>query len=31
MVVERVGSLVGTLTGQLAAELDEALRLHLSL
>ena len=29
--VERVGALVGILTGQLASELDEALRLHLAL
>ena len=30
VAVERIGALVGTLTGQLASELDEALRLHLS-
>ena len=31
VAVERVGALVGTLTAQLASELDEALRLHLAL
>jgi mRNA interferase MazF len=31
VAVERVGGLVGTLTGELVAELDEALRLHLAL
>jgi len=29
--VERIGALVGALNGQLRAELDEALRLHLAL
>ena len=29
--VERVGALVGILTGQLASDLDEALRLHIAL
>lgn len=31
VAVERVGALVGTLTAELAASLDEALRLHLAL
>ena len=31
VAVERVGALVGILTGQLASDLDEALRLHLAL
>ena len=31
VAVERVGALVGILTGQLAYDLDEALRLHLAL
>ena len=31
VAVERIGALVGTLTGELTCELDEALRLHLSL
>ena len=31
VAVERVGALVGTLSGRLASELDEALRLHLAL
>ena len=31
IAVERVGALVGSLTGQLKTELDEALRLHLDL
>ena len=31
VAVGRVGALVGTLSGQLASELDEALRLHLAL
>ena len=31
IAVERVGALLGILTGQLASELDEALRLHLAL
>ena len=31
VAVERIGALVGNLTGQLSSELDEALRLHLAL
>jgi mRNA interferase MazF len=31
VAVERLGDVVGRLTGQLVAELDEALRLHLAL
>jgi mRNA interferase MazF len=31
VAVERVGGLVGTLNGELVAELDDALRLHLAL
>ena len=31
VAVERIGALVGNLTGQLSSELDEALRQHLAL
>ena len=31
IAVERVGELVGTLSGELVSALDEALRLHLAL
>lgn len=31
VAIERVGALVGTLTGDLVASLDDALRLHLAL